>query len=292
MIGVDWGTTSFRAFRINDDGVVTDRRENQNGILAVNGRFAEFLTLELADWLRAGESEVLMSGMIGSRQGWTEVPYAPLPASVAALAAGMVQLPFDGARVRIVPGLLGRDTTDIPDVMRGEETQVIGVLDTLDPIAATVCLPGTHSKWTRVEGGAITGFTTHMTGEAFAALRGHTILGRGMKHGPMAPAAFERGVARAAERGGLLHHLFGVRALGLTGGLADTEAASYLSGLLIGHEIKTALTDAVAPIHLVGAAALCGLYARALGTLGIETRVHAPDVAARGLSRIFQAAGR
>jgi len=290
MIGVDWGTSSFRAFRIGADGTVIERREGPHGILSVEGRFAEVLAREIADWLRAGETEVLMSGMIGSRQGWTEAPYLPLPATAGGLAARAVPVPFPAARVRLVPGLSGPDATGVPDVMRGEETQIVGVLDTLDAASATVCLPGTHSKWARVEGGMITGFTTHMTGEVFAALHGHTILGRTMQSGPTVPAAFERGVARAGERGGWLHHLFGVRALGLTGGLPDSEGLSYLSGLLIGHEIRAAAPDAAAPIHLVGAAALCGLYARALATLGIETRTHPPDIAARGLFRIAQVA--
>jgi 2-dehydro-3-deoxygalactonokinase len=100
------------------------------------------------------------------------------------------------------------------------------------------------------------------------------------------PAAFERGVTRATERGGLLHHLFGVRALGLTGELAEAESSSYLSGLLIGHEIKAALADAAAPIHLVGTATLCTLYAQGLAALGIGSRTHPPDVAARGLARL------
>lgn len=286
MIGVDWGTTSFRAFRLGADGTVLDRREGPHGIMAVDGRFAEVLARETGDWLAAGETEVIMSGMIGSRQGWVEAPYVKPPAGIAELAAAAVPVPFAGATVRLIPGIAARDATDVPDVMRGEETQIAGIIDTLGSGPATVCLPGTHSKWVQVEGGAIRGFETHMTGEVFAALRGHTILGRAIRPGPTVPAAFARGVARAAERGGLLHHLFGVRALGLTGELAEAESSSYLSGLLIGHEIKAALADAAAPIHLVGTPTLCTLYAQGLAALGIGSRTHPPDVAARGLARL------
>lgn len=289
MIAVDWGTTSFRAFRLGPDGAVLERREGPHGIMSAGGRFAEVLVREVGAWVRAGERRVVMSGMIGSRQGWVEAPYVTLPATVADLAAAAVPAPFNAATVRLVPGAATRDADGVPDVMRGEETQIVGILDALGGDEATVCLPGTHSKWVRVGSGAILGFGTHMTGEVFAALRGHTILGRAIRPGPMVPAAFERGVTRAAERGGLLHHLFGVRALGLTNQLADADASSYLSGLLIGHEIKSALADAVAPIHLVGTAGLCALYARGLATLGIESRTHPPDVAARGLMRIAEA---
>ena len=126
--------------------------------------------------------------------------------------------------------------------MRGEETQVMGVQALLRN-GGMACLPGTHSKWVRVEGGRIVGFTTHMTGEAFAALRGHTILGRMMRDGPADGAPFEAGLARSAEPGGLLHHLFGVRALGLANRLEEADAPAYLSGILIGHEVRAALAE-------------------------------------------------
>lgn len=156
-----------------------------------------------------------------------------------------------------------------------------------------VCLPGTHSKWARVRSGRVEGFATHMTGEAFAALRGHTILGRMMRDGPTDPAAFLRGVGRSGQPGGLLHHLFGVRTLGLFGELAEPEAAGYLSGLLIGHEVRAALPAAApgAPpggpeVHLIGAPALCALYQRAIEACGGRARVADPDAAARGLHLI------
>src|SRR5574341_2278641 len=143
------------------------------------GRFAEALESQVGEWLAAGEKPVVMSGMIGSRQGWLEAPYANCPAGAAEIAAGMREVRWGGRRAWIVPGLSSRDSTGVPDVMRGEETQILGVLDQL-PAAAWICLPGTHSKWVEVRGERIVRFSTHMTGEVFATLKEHSILGRMM----------------------------------------------------------------------------------------------------------------
>jgi 2-dehydro-3-deoxygalactonokinase len=169
--------------------------------------------------------------------------------------------------------------------MRGEETQIAGVLaDMPAATPALACLPGSHSKWARIAGGRIVMFQTYLSGEAFAALRGHTILGRMMREGPIDPAGFDRGVARSGAPGHLLHHLFGVRALGLFGRLGEAEAAGYLSGLLIGHEVRAALPDGGGEVHLIGAGALCGLYARAIALCGARAVAYGEDAAAAGLT--------
>jgi 2-dehydro-3-deoxygalactonokinase len=176
MIGVDWGTTSFRAFRIAPDGTIRDRRAGLRGIVHVpDARFGDTLRDEIGPWLAAGENHVLLSGMIGSRQGWKEAPYLPCPAGAPQVAAALVEIEFDWAQVKLVPGLSATDEAGVAEVMRGEETQVFGVLEAMGG-SGLACLPGTHSKWVRVEDGRITGFTTHMTGEAFGALRGQAIL--------------------------------------------------------------------------------------------------------------------
>jgi 2-dehydro-3-deoxygalactonokinase len=286
MIGVDWGTSSFRAFRLHADGRVLDRRAAPRGILTVaDGRFAEEFLRQTGDWIADGETRVLLSGMIGSRQGWREAPYLACPAGPAAIAGALVEIPFDGAKLLLVPGLSDTDAAGTPEVMRGEETQLVGALDEIggDGIA---CLPGSHSKWARIAEGRIAGFSTWLSGEMFAALRGHTILGRMMRDGPTEPAAFDRGVARANNPGHLLHHLFGVRTLGLFGRLSEDEGASYLSGLLIGHEVRAALPAGGAAVHLIGSAPLCALYARAVAVCGGVAVIHDEDAAARGLARI------
>ncbi len=295
MIVIDWGTSSFRAYLISADGMVTDRRASARGIMHVDGgRFAETLGEEVGDWLKAGESRVLLSGMIGSRQGWKEAPYVPCPAGAAELSAALIDVPFDGAQehvqVKLVPGVNGADASGIPEVMRGEETQIVGTLAAMNG-EGLACLPGTHSKWVRVENGRIARFTSHMTGEAFGALRGHTILGRMMKDGPPNEAAFLSGVARAGEPGGLLHHLFGVRTQGLTGKLSETDSAPYLSGILIGHELRAELAGVQGEtVHLIGAPELVALYARAIAACGAKTVSHDADAAVRGLIAIGEKA--
>ena len=287
MIGVDWGTTSFRAFRMAADGTMRDRRVGPRGIVNVpDNRFADTLREEIGPWLAAGEDHVLLSGMIGSRQGWKEAPYLPCPASAPQVAAALVDIEFDWAQVKLVPGLSAADDAGVAEVMRGEETQVFGVLEAMGN-SGLACLPGTHSKWARVEDGQITGFTTHMTGEAFGALRGHTILGRMMREGPTDGAPFDAGVRRAGDSGGLLHHIFGARAQVLAGRLAETDAAAYLSGILIGHEVHAALAGSRGQVvHVIGAPELTALYARAISTHGGFPERHDGEAAARGLSLI------
>ena len=291
MIGIDWGTSSFRAFRLDAEGRVAERRSAPRGILAVEDRkFEEELLRQVGDWISAGDNRVLMSGMIGSRQGWVEAPYVAAPAGVAELLTCLVPVLCEGADIRLVPGVTCTDAGGTPEVMRGEETQIIGMLDEIGDSPAIACLPGTHSKWARIEGGWIAGYATYMTGEVFAALRGHTILGRLMRDAPTDLAGFDRGLARAAEPGHLLHHLFGVRTLGLFGRLEEAAAASYLSGLLIGHEVRAALPAGGGAVHLIGAGALCDLYVRAIAAAGGQAQVHGEDAAARGLARLGRAA--
>jgi 2-dehydro-3-deoxygalactonokinase len=239
MIAVDWGTSSLRIYRLDETGAIRARREAPSGIMTVAaGGFAATLEAELGDWI--DDTPIVMSGMIGSRQGWREVPYAECPAGAGDIARLMGTVEWGkGRRAWIAPGLSCRDEAGVPDVMRGEETQIIGALAELPAGDATICLPGTHSKWVRWRGGRIAGFATAMTGEVFAVLRRHSILGRLMAEGGDAhdPAAFVAGLRRAGEAGGLLHHLFGARTRGLFGELGESALPSYLSGILIGNEI-------------------------------------------------------
>jgi 2-dehydro-3-deoxygalactonokinase len=228
--------------------------------------------------------------MVGSRQGWVEAPYLRCPAGPAEIAAATIPVPFDGAEVRLVPGLTTEDASGIPDVMRGEETKLVALAIGLDD--ALACLPGTHSKWARLDADRVTHFTTHMTGEVFGAVSQHTILARTSTDGPEQPEAVARGVQRAAQPGGLLHHLFGARTLHLMDRLEQAETRSYLSGLLIGHEIAAALAETRATqVELVGAAGLAALYAEALRISGVAVRTHDPDLVAAGLHHIGRSLG-
>jgi 2-dehydro-3-deoxygalactonokinase len=283
VIAIDWGTSSFRAYRLDGGGALLEKRSAALGILNVEGgRFAQALEGQVQDWIEAGERTIVMSGMIGSRQGWLEVPYVACPAGLDQIAAGMQGVEWLGRRGFVAPGLSSRDAEGVPDVMRGEETQILGVLESLPASGAWLCLPGTHSKWAEVKDGCIQRFATHMTGEVFAVLREHSILGRMMVAGASDPAWFDAGVRRAQQAGGLLHHLFGVRARGLFGEVPETAAASYLSGILIGHELASA-PGGDGPVYLLGSSELAAWYQRALKQVGRACIALDPDAVVRGL---------
>jgi 2-dehydro-3-deoxygalactonokinase len=291
MIAVDWGTSSFRAYRVDARGNILGRRSGPRGILTVEpGGFSAVLAEEVGAWLERESGAIFMSGMIGSRQGWIEVPYVDCPASLEAIGKACGRIDWEqGRRVYVAPGLSCRDAAGVPDVMRGEETQILGAIDELGG-DAVVCLPGTHSKYVRVRDGGIVDFTTHMTGEVFGVLWRHSILGRlGDTETVDDEAAFDAGVDRSAEGQGLLHHLFGVRTRGLFHEIPPAGLASYLSGLLIGHEIRAAAPSA--RVSVIGEAKLARLYGRAFARCGVEARLIAGEPAPRGLWAIARAMG-
>jgi 2-dehydro-3-deoxygalactonokinase len=279
VIAVDWGTTGFRAYRLDSRGSISESRAAAKGILAVRaGRFPEVLEEEVGDWIAQGEALIVMSGMVGSRQGWIEAPYVPCPAGFSEIAAAMREVRWGERRAWIVPGLSCRDPAGVHDVMRGEEVQVLGAQQN-----GLICLPGTHSKWVVVDDEKIMRFSTYMTGEMYAVLKQHSILGRMMEEGDANPRAFSEGVLRSGEPGGLLHHLFGVRTRGLMGELSPAASASYLSGILIGHELRS---FEVKKVHILGAPTLIALYLQAAAVLGIETKALDPEAATRALFRL------
>ncbi len=295
LIGIDWGTTSFRAYRIAADGAVLEAQSAAAGILKVADRdFAAVLEREIGPWLAAApEVPVVASGMITSRQGWREVPYCPSPAGAGELAAGLLRHDTAGRRVvHFVPGLSLIGADGVPDVMRGEETQIVGEAG---GGRQALVLPGTHSKWAFAEDGRIVWFATFMTGEVFGLLKEHSILGRLMAGEAPDDAAFARGLGYAQQGpGGLLKRLFSARTLGLFDRLPAGGIEDYLSGLLIGSEIAEALTclpDAVGEITVIGGSALAERYRQALAAAGLGVRTAAPDASARGQLLIARAAG-
>ncbi len=297
LIAIDWGTTSARAYRLDARGRVLEQRSAPLGVQKIAAdAFPAALDALLGDAVDAGVP-LIACGMVGSRQGWIEAPYLRCPADLSAVAAALTAVP--GRRLAIVPGLVCHDTHGVPDVMRGEETQILGTLDDRRPPASRfVVLPGTHSKWARVGTGGIEAFATFMTGELYALLHEHSILGRLAAGGGRDAAAFARGVRTSLGNGAALSlDLFSARTLALTGALAPEGVADYLSGLLLGAEVAAARRwaprDAVeeGTVTLVGDAALCARYRHALALAGIKTALGPSEAAARGLWRIARHAG-
>lgn len=297
LIAVDWGTTSFRAYLASADGQVLAARETGQGILKVeNGAFADTLVAATRDWFgQHGPLPILMAGMIGSRQGWREAPYARCPARAADLSVGLTHVDVPGlASVAIIAGVTTQGLAERPDVMRGEETQIFGALAGMRLEQGIFVLPGTHSKWVRIDGGAIVDFTTYMTGEVFAALKDHTILGRLMTPGPGNGDGFVRGLDAARHMGGgagaLLSGIFSARTLALFDALAGSDVADYLSGLLIGAEIVEAARNA-SGVVIVGNSQLSTRYADACRHLAITAATAPADCVVIGLAAIARAAG-
>ncbi|HEY6177966.1 MAG TPA: 2-dehydro-3-deoxygalactonokinase [Kofleriaceae bacterium] len=305
LIALDWGTTSLRVYRFGNDGQVAASRQLAAGILqvAADGSasgFADAFEQACGDWLRAAPaSAVIACGMIGSAQGWREAAYLDVPLSVDDLGRTLTEVGTpSGAVLHIIPGLIARGA--LPDVMRGEETQVAGAIERGDaghPGDERIVLPGTHSKWVRVRDRRIVEFRTFMTGEVFAALCEHTILGRTMRRSAVPDLdAFDRGVAVARSpeaRGGILSTMFSTRTLGLVGALSAEAQADYLSGMLIGFEIAAMedLGERPGPIVLVGGDDLCQRYRRALVALGHPSPAIATGATERGLWQVARAAG-
>lgn len=306
LLALDWGTSSLRAFLLAADSHIIAARASRHGIQALplpgTAGFETALEALTGDWLAAvPRLPVVACGMVGSAQGWREAPYVRCPAAVATLAdKAAVAETAAGRRIAIAPGLLFDPADARPDVMRGEEIQIAGALEQAPRLAAraTLVLPGTHSKWATVEEARVTGFSTAMTGELFATLSAHTILGRLMEGTAAAAereAAFAAGLedARASGPGDFVRQLFATRTLGLTGRLPGGALADYLSGLLIGHEIVSGLAraDARAPLALVGAPVLCTRYQTALSAFGRPAAAVFDNTAPAGLFAFARALG-
>jgi 2-dehydro-3-deoxygalactonokinase len=325
LIAIDWGSSRLRAWLLGPAGVVLAERGSDDGASRLVGDapvFAAALQALAGDWL-AQRLPAIACGMVGSAHGWREAPYATCPAALAELHRHTVTVDTPaGTPLHIVPGLLDEPTGGTPDVMRGEETQLAGLL-ALDPARAahaTVLMPGTHSKWVRLQDGRVQGFRTRITGELYAVLRQHSVLGRLMpatddgneplpaartgsappggeglrgQGGPHDHAeAFDAGVAAARSSAGadLGAQLFAVRTLGLTGRLRAEALPDYLSGLLIGHELAAGLHPSGPPLLLVGDAALCRRYGRALHVFGVQPAAVHGNTAIAGLWQLAQQA--
>ena len=294
LIGLDWGTSSLRAFLIGANGKVLDKVASSEGIMHVPDRnFEAVFGRLIGGWASAKTLPVLASGMITSRNGWVETPYVTVPLGAAELAQSLVSYETScGIDRRFITGVT-TDHTSGPDVMRGEETQIIGA-SALGLSDGIFVMPGTHSKWIRVADNLIEDYATYMTGEIFAALKGHTILGTLVENGPFSSKGFIQGVeAGLADSSALLHDLFHVRTLPLLGRMKASDVEDYLSGLLIGAEIRAAQLrgDAADMVTIIGRSDLTDRYESALSIAGIASKRAPDDIVAMGHFLIARSAG-
>jgi 2-dehydro-3-deoxygalactonokinase len=292
LIAIDWGTSSLRGARLGAGGQVLESREFPRGILTVPpGQFESVFNEFFGDWMQAEGALCLISGMAGSRQGWQEAPYCPCPAGFAELGQHLLWL--QPGRIALVPGLscLGADALNTPDVMRGEEVQIFGALQMTGRDSATLVLPGTHSKWVQVQGRRVTQFQTYMTGEVFALMSQHSILGKTLDlTGAFDEAAFLQGVDQSQQVGSVLHHLFAVRTLGLIERLSAAQLPSFLSGLLIGEELRQqAASTHAEPVIVIGSEALTLRYTLALQHLRIPCQSLGAEATWAGLFALASA---
>ena len=298
LIALDWGTSNLRASLLDAQGAVLEHKSAPGGVMKVPaGQFSASLLALCGPWLAAHEVAVIASGMVGSRQGWKEAPYLPCPARLHEAAHALTRVEIEGASgacVHIVPGLRCQDASGQADVMRGEETQLWGA----HLPAHSVCvLPGTHSKWAWLgDDGQVQAFKTYMTGELFGLLTQHGILGRLMTFVPGAAldrAAFDAGVALGRKgHADLAHTLFAARTAGLMGQWEAQRLPDFLSGILLGSEIASALVGSpIKAVSLLGDEPLCQRYAAALGQFGIDCQSVAEEATTRGQWLIARAAG-
>jgi 2-dehydro-3-deoxygalactonokinase len=293
-VAVDWGTSSFRLWLVDRAGnVLGERRSHEGMVTAGKLGFAAVLQSHLDAVGATHGLPVIVCGMAGARQGWVEAGYVDTPAPLAAILRYAVVVPGQDRDIRILPGIAQRDRA-APDVMRGEETQLLGALGVDAAGEAIVCLPGTHSKWVRVNGGTVERFATFMTGELFDAVSRETILSHAVSGADDAVDvdAFKSAVEAAFEAPALAANLlFQVRSGQLLYGGTPSAAREKISGTLIGLELAAGLAGEVprAGITLVASGRLEVLYQLAFDTVSVPVRyIGAEDAVRRGLAMAAQ----
>ena len=294
-IAVDWGSSNLRVWGLDQHDQVIAQASSDKGMLSLKADEYEAELLRLVgDWLPAtGTTKVMVCGMAGARQGWLEAAYLPVPTRLDQLSQGAVTPTLTGNQlaVYLLPGLSQtRGTATHFDVMRGEETQLAGLVADSPDFTGLACLPGTHAKWASLEAGAVSGFSTYLTGELYQLLANQSVL----KHSVLSPSAASNGLNDAACREAFISavseinqapetfssRLFGLRAQDLLDGrlpAGDTRGAvlaARLSGLAIGLELAGACRDCPSdkPITLIGNQTLSQRYTLALNAIGYQTQ--------------------
>jgi 2-dehydro-3-deoxygalactonokinase len=289
-VAVDWGTSSFRLWLIDRTGaVLAERRSGEGMLAAAKTGFAAVLQSHLAAVEAPAHLPVLVCCMAGAKTGWVEAGYVDTPAPLAAVLKQAARVPGEARDIRILPGIAQRDAK-APDVMRGEETQLLGALG-LDVVGeALVCMPGTHSKWVRLKDGTVAHFSTFMTGELFSVVSGETILSLAVAGAEDAEdvASFQTAVKAAYDAPAFAaNFLFGARSRQLLFGGTPAAARETLSGTLIGVELAAGLSGAVPKtgITLIASGRLAALYRLAFDALSVTVQpIDADEAVRRGLS--------
>jgi 2-dehydro-3-deoxygalactonokinase len=289
-VAVDWGTSSFRLWLVDQAGnALEERRSHEGMMVAGKPGFAAVLQSHLQAVGAADGLPVVVCGMAGARQGWVEAGYVDTPARLASIPEHAVPVPGQDRDIRILPGIAQRDPK-APDVMRGEETQLLGALGVDTANDATVCMPGTHSKWVRVNGGTVERFATFMTGELFGAVSRETILSHAVTGADEAEDidAFSSAVMAAFEWPAFAANLlFQVRSGQLLYGGKPSSAREKISGTLIGLELAAGLAGEIpnTGITLIASGRLQRLYQLAFETVSVPVlSIGAEDAVRRGLS--------
>jgi 2-dehydro-3-deoxygalactonokinase len=237
-IAVDWGTSNLRAWAIGPDGGIVHEASSPQGMAKLTrDEFEPALLALIGGWLPGGRKTLVVAcGMVGARQGWIEVPYneAPCPPA-SAQSARSPQTKDARLDVRIIAGVMQREPAD---VMRGEETQIAGLLQQSPGFEGVICMPGTHTKWVRVKGGKIVEFKSCMTGEVFGLLASQSVLRFSVGGDGWDDTEYDNAVRSAlAQPEVFAGALFSIRASSLIAGLTQAAANARLSGLTIGTEL-------------------------------------------------------
>lgn len=293
VAAVDWGTSHLRVWTLDGTGKENACHRSDRGMRTVaRDEFASVLKAEMQTLHVDADTPVIMCGMVGSRQGWQEAPYNKMPCRIDAIAANAVRISGVVRDIRILPGIASFNATK-PDVMRSEETQLLGLYDMLgEELSGLVCMPGSHAKWVRIENGLVMDFATSMSGELFAALSASSVLQHSLKNAakkvdPMSDVYASAVRNSLAEPATILTRLFAARPQSLLNQLSDDDAAAHISGTIIGQDIAGAIAR-FAPVHattLVGSGHLGALYTQALQIAGLQSKmVDGDELAILGLS--------
>lgn len=281
VVAVDWGTSHLRLWPLDEAGNALDCHRSERGMRTVmRDEFASVLDAELQLLDVDDDTPVIMCGMVGSRQGWQEAPYNRMPCRIDAIVSNAVRIDGLDRDVRILPGIANFDA-ESPDVMRSEETQLLGLYDMVgDDFGGLVCMPGSHAKWVRMDNGLVIDFATSMTGELFAALGASSVLQHSLKNADKKidpeNQVYTNAVRNSlSEPSTVLTRLFAARPQSLLNQMDDNDAAALISGTIIGQDLAGAIAR-FAPVHsvmLVGSGHLGALYAHAFDQAGLQSKI-------------------